>query len=274
MLEPAFTTSSDGCRIAYWSGGNPDGLPVVLLHGFALDHSVWSPVWRQAGFLDQCYVVAPDLRGHGRSGRPSAEGCAQGRLWADDLDAVIRSSGAACPALVAWSYSGRMVFDYLRHYDGASLRCLNLVAAASLADPSVLGPRHGYLADLCSADPQVEAVAAIQFLREVLRIDQSLPQFAALLGVLRQTTAEQRGWLRNRPLDYDALIAALTLPVLVTHGEHDAVLRPAHADNLQQAMPHALVSHYGQAGHAPFLDDPERFGNELIHFAEQVAARH
>lgn len=270
-LDAAFTSSRDGCRIAYWAGGNPAGLPVVLLHGFALDHTVWAPVWQQPGFLAQCYVVAPDLRGHGSSGRPAADSYANSRHWADDLDAVIRSSGVDRPVVAAWSYSGRMVFDYIRHYGSASLRCVNLVAAASLADPSVLGPCHGYLAGLCSADPHAEAAASQQFLREVLKIDPASQQFAALLNVLRQTTAEQRGWLRSRPLDYDALIASLALPVLVTHGALDPVLLPAHADNLQRAIPHALISHYGLAGHAPFIDDPERFGNELIDFAEQAA---
>lgn len=273
MLDQAFTLSSDGCRIAYRAGGNRAGLPVVLLHGFALDHTVWAPVWQQAGFLERCFVVAPDLRGHGASGRPGgAEGYADGRLWADDLDAVIRASGVERPVVVAWSYGGRMAFDYLRHYGSAALRCLNLVAAASLADPAVLGPHHGCLGELCSAEPEVERGAAQRFLREVLGIAQPSARFDALRAVLRQTTPRQRDWLRSRPLGYDTLIAALDLPVLVTHGERDPVLLAAHAENLRRALPRAWVSHYGGAGHAPFLDDPERFGNELIDFAHEVAA--
>lgn len=273
MLDDAFATSSDGCRIAYRAGGNRAGVPVVLLHGFALDHTVWAPVWQQAGVLDRCFVVAPDLRGHGDSGRPgAAEGYADDRLWADDLDAVIRSSGVERPVVVAWSYGGRMVFDYIRHHGSTSLRCLNLVAAASLADPSVQGPRHGCLGELCSAKPEVEQAAARRFLTEVLRIEQPSARFDALRQVLDRTTPRQRDWLRSRPLAYDTLIAALDLPVLVTHGERDAVLLAGHADNLRRALPQAWVSHYGGAGHAPFLDDPERFANELIDFAHQVAA--
>ena len=41
-LQMSIAESSDGCRIAYWSGGNRAGLPIVLLHGFSLDHSVWN----------------------------------------------------------------------------------------------------------------------------------------------------------------------------------------------------------------------------------------
>jgi len=41
--------STDGCPIAVWSGGNPEGLPVVLLHGFALDHTAWLPLCEHLG---------------------------------------------------------------------------------------------------------------------------------------------------------------------------------------------------------------------------------
>lgn len=273
-LDAGFTTSSDGCRIAYWSGGDRAGLPVVLLHGFALDHSVWAPVWQQEGFLDRCHVVAPDLRGHGASGRPAPDGHANGRLWADDLDAVLRATGIDRAIVVAWSFSGRMVFDYIEHYGEARLCCLNLVAAASLANPAVLGAQHGCLADLCSARPEVEAAASMGFLRDVLNVDLASDRFQSLLAVLRQTTAGQRNLLRSRPLSYDALIAGLALPVLITHGQHDSVLLAAHAENLRRAIPNAIVSYYGDAGHAPFLDDPERFCNELIDFVEQVAAEY
>jgi len=44
------------------------GTPVVLLHGLALDHTIWYPV---ANLLkDEFHVVLPDLRGHGRSFSP------------------------------------------------------------------------------------------------------------------------------------------------------------------------------------------------------------
>ncbi|HQH87162.1 MAG TPA: alpha/beta fold hydrolase, partial [Anaerolineaceae bacterium] len=41
------------------------GLPIVLLHGYPLNHTIWKPV---ADLLqDRARVIMPDLRGHGRS---------------------------------------------------------------------------------------------------------------------------------------------------------------------------------------------------------------
>jgi pimeloyl-ACP methyl ester carboxylesterase len=272
MLQPSVAESNDGCRIAYWSGGNRAGLPIVLLHGFSLDHSVWSAVCAQYGFLDRCHVVVPDLRGHGKSERPlAADGYVDGRAWADDLDAVIRASGLERPAVVAWSYGGRMLFDYVRYHGTRSLRCLNLVAAASLADPVTLGPDHTVLADLCSRQTQVEQAAAERFMTEVLRIGRGTEMYEACSAAMRSVSVVQRGWLRSRPLDYDRIVAELDLPVLVTHGASDSVVLPVHAANLQNAIPGAWISHYEDAGHAPFLDDPVRFASELIAFVAQAS---
>lgn len=273
-LAAARAESSDGCPIAYWSGGDRQGPAIVLLHGYALDHTVWLPALQQGGLLERFHVVLPDLRGHGASGRPlAAAGYLDGRLWADDLHAVLRASGAARPVVAAWSYGARMAFDYIRHYGAASLGGLNLVAAASLADPSVLGPAHGCLAALCSAEPGEADAAGARFLGEIL----GQPEGGALRGrfeaALGKSTLQQRRWLRERALDYDALIAGLDLPVLVTHGMRDPVLLPGHAGNLMRKIALSQVSFYGEAGHAPFLDEPQRFGRELGEFMARVARR-
>ena len=60
-------------------------------------------------------IVTFDLRGHGLSEKPlGPEHYASGKLWADDLAAVIEQIGLERPTLVAWSYGGYVVADYLR----------------------------------------------------------------------------------------------------------------------------------------------------------------
>jgi len=44
------------------SGGK--GVPVVLLHGYPLDHSIWNSI---IPLLKSTRVIAPDLRGMGHS---------------------------------------------------------------------------------------------------------------------------------------------------------------------------------------------------------------
>ena len=57
------------------------GKPIILLHGFPLDHSMWND---QIGALSDTYrVIAPDLRGHGSS--EVTAGTVTMRQMADDF---------------------------------------------------------------------------------------------------------------------------------------------------------------------------------------------
>ena len=267
-LDRKTVLSTDGCPIAVWSGGNPEGLPVVLLHGFALDHTAWLPLCEHLG---HCHLILPDLRGHGASGRPADRAAyTNGRLWADDLAAVLRLAEGAGAVAVAWSFAGRMLLDYVRHHGTSGLRALNLVAAASIADATASGPDHQCLADLCAEDPDSEARAAKRFLTNVLGVADTGPDYHRFMDVLRQTSTSQRAALRGRPLDYDDLLTQIRIPVLISQGDRDTLVLPRHADALAARIPHARLSVYGGAGHAPFWNDPGRFAAELTEFASQA----
>jgi 3-oxoadipate enol-lactonase len=81
-----------GTRLAYRVWGSPGAPPLVLLHGLGEGAADWDGV--APAFARQRRVYAPDLRGHGRSGRPGdysvelMEADALGFLDALELDRV------------------------------------------------------------------------------------------------------------------------------------------------------------------------------------------
>jgi non-heme chloroperoxidase len=75
-----------------------------------------------------------------------------------------------------------------------------------------------------------------------------------------------RGHLARRQIDSDDVLAALDVPVLVTHGREDGVVLPAMAEHVLDVCPGARASWYEGVGHAPFLEDPDRFNRELAAF--------
>ncbi|WP_353190307.1 alpha/beta hydrolase [Pandoraea pnomenusa] len=258
--------SSDGCPIAYGTTGNANGIPVVFLHGFGLDHRIWETAL-SGDLLREFRVLAIDLRGHGASGRPATSAAyADGRLWADDLGAVVAREGVSRFAAVAWSFGGRMLLDYVEHKGADRIFAANLICAASLSDPTLLGSDHGVLAELCSVSGPVAQQAAERFLRDVLRLRSGDAAYHAAHDALSSVSAEQRQWLRQRPLQYDALIDDLRIPVLVSHGMCDSVVLPDHALRLRKRLRNVSVSRYDGEGHAPFLGDPARFARELSAF--------
>jgi non-heme chloroperoxidase len=266
-FERHTSKSEDGCRIAWWSGGNRAGRPVVLLHGFALDHSVWAPLCAQPLLLDSCHVVVPDLRGHGASGRMATpDGYTDGAAWAADLDVVIRDAGLVRPTVVAWSFGGRSVLDHVRRYGSDHLHGILFVAAASLAHFASAGPVHSLLEALCAEQAMEVAAATERFIIEVLGVPREAGDVAVLTAAALRCEVEHRRWMRRRALDYDGLIAGLDLPLMWVNGEHDGIVLPSRAQVFRELLPDARISIHAGARHAPFRDDPARFARELLDF--------
>ncbi|MBE0699041.1 MAG: alpha/beta hydrolase, partial [Anaerolineaceae bacterium] len=66
-------------ELFYEEHGN--GIPVIFLHGFPFDHSIWEPL---VPFLESdARLILPDLRGFGKS--PVTEGVYTMRLMAEDI---------------------------------------------------------------------------------------------------------------------------------------------------------------------------------------------
>src|SRR5687768_2950092 len=65
------------------------GLPLLLVHGFPLDHTMWK--YQIDAFSQHCRVIAPDLRGFGRTSATS--GTATMEQMADDLKALLDALG-------------------------------------------------------------------------------------------------------------------------------------------------------------------------------------
>jgi pimeloyl-ACP methyl ester carboxylesterase len=77
--------------------------------------------------------------------------------------------------------------------------------------------------------------------------------------------------LFSRTVDNDDVLATLRVPLLITHGAADAVVRQAVVDQTRRLVPHAEVDIVAGAGHAPFHDAAAAFDRRLAAFCDEVA---
>ena len=85
-------TMSDGVVLNVETGGDPKDRLVVLLHGFPQSSRAWL---RELDRLVKrgFYVVAPDMRGYGKSEKPSAVSAYKGTRLALDIKEIILGLG-------------------------------------------------------------------------------------------------------------------------------------------------------------------------------------
>ena len=82
--------------------------------------------------------------------------------------------------------------------------------------------------------------------------------------------SQVRRSLITRSIDSDDVLSNLSVPVLVTHGTEDTIVLPSMGRHVLDVCPTAEASWYEGVGHAPFLEDPERFDRELADFTRRV----
>jgi non-heme chloroperoxidase len=75
-----------------------------------------------------------------------------------------------------------------------------------------------------------------------------------------------RAAMSGREFGIDHLLQQFRLPVLVTFGTEDKLLRLSGARHTAAITPGARLSLYDGIGHAPFFEDAPRFNAELADF--------
>ena len=260
-----------GVKLHAREWGNPEGPPLLFIHGWSQSDLCWLNQVR-GDLAGTSRIVTFDLRGHGLSDKPPApERYASGQLWADDIAAVIDQAGLEQPILVAWSYGGYIVADYLRAYGDAHIGGINLVGAATILRPPAfdhIGP--GLLEnaqDMCVRDLFANIAATRRFLRACTSRPLGDDELAAALAWNMVVPSAVRGALLSRELDGSDTLERASVPVLVTHGRDDVIVLPSMAEHTLTACPAATVSWYDGVGHMPFWEAPDRFDRELADLA-------
>ncbi len=267
--------SSDG-TLLHTVHNNRVGRPaIIFVHGACSSHRVWKYQFDSPLLDRHFHLIALDMRGHGLSAKPVSPSAYQnGQHWADDLSTVLDTYNLCETIVVAWSYGGRMVNDYIRHYGTSRLVGVNYIAAGTLATEDVKGPGYTVLADMFSDEPMRIHSAEKQFVGDLMGgiNDPELRQI--LTEDLSRCPKFVRDAMRQREMDYDNLLNKLTCPVLLTHGEDDRYSLVMLAHLLNKHIPNTLLSVLEKAGHMPFAQCCEHYNQSLYDFVTGLTEKY
>jgi pimeloyl-ACP methyl ester carboxylesterase len=263
MIQTRLVRGADGVGIAVDESGAPHGTPIVFLHGIAQSRRIWQSVLTGPLARDH-RLVAIDLRGHGDSDRPEGDAAyAGGDRLGGDLEAVCAALDLDRPVIVAWSYGGVVVGEYLRAHGSSGLGAILFAAAAlqvgkparALFGPAMLSSGRA----LMSEDAAVYAAGARAFLLACAARPIAASFVDEGLAEMARVPAHVRRALLGRSEDYSAELASCTLPVATLHGVLDPVVLVEMSEHIASLVPGAESTCLSGVGHLAFLEAEEAF---------------
>ncbi|NTW40641.1 MAG: alpha/beta hydrolase, partial [Cellulomonadaceae bacterium] len=257
--------------------GGPGAVPIVLLHGFPLDHRMWADVTDL--LAGDPTVLAPDLPGFGTSPTgPDVAATVGGtepsiEVMADGVAATLRAAGVERAVVAGLSMGGYVAMAMVeRHPD--LVAGLALVDTKSTADDDTARANRLRVADTAVAEMRVDVVLGMR---------------TALLGatnrIARPDLVERlEGWICDqgpsavawaqramaaRP-DRTHVLAGYTGPAVVVVGDQDELAPVAAAEHMAAALRDVELVVVRGAGHMTSNESPEPLASALTALARRV----
>ncbi|MFT3794863.1 alpha/beta fold hydrolase [Flavobacterium sp.] len=249
------------------------GQPIVLIHGWPLSDEMYEYQYQflvKKGFR----VIGITLRGFGHSDKPY--GKYDYDVFADDIKVVLDKLNIQNAVLGGFSMGGATVLHYTAKYNNAHVGKLVLFAAAA--------PSWARRPDYPYGTPP-ENINGMVALNNSNR-PELLGVFGGIFGATENALpAGIGGWLNNinlqassyaaeqcllllRDADLRPDMAKIKVPTALFYGKKDKIVPFELAEVLHQGIKKSKIVVFENSGHALFLEEMEKFNNELLQFAQ------
>jgi pimeloyl-ACP methyl ester carboxylesterase len=234
------------------------GSPLLLIHGFPLDRSVWTQLsTRLESNFD---VIMPDLPGFGDSSIPQGDTTID--QMAADLAELLDGLNIPATYLAGHSMGGYVALAFAHAYPH---RVLGLGLLGSQATPDSPESKAGRFAT--AEQVGLKGANAVAGMAEKLSANPSLaPYFREI--ILRQRPAGIIAALKAMAGRADAtkFVGEFNFPVILVHGQADVLIPPERARELKALVPQAILLELPGVGHSSMLEAPDETAQALLKF--------
>lgn len=259
-------------RSIYYEHHAGEGSAVVLVHGWGMSGRIWDltlPALIDAGHE----VVLVDHRNCGQSDKDFADVTCTAN--AADVVALIEATGVEKPLVLGWSFGAAIVAEAAATL-GDRISGIVLVGPPTPRYTQAEGFPHGGTAEIMEQTLTALRTTRPEFLRGltegVCHTSPGENTIAWMWAMFMQTSPRADGGLADLGvIDHRELLPTIKVPALIVKGAHDAVVDPEIAERCAELLPEGRLVEFADSGHAPFVEERERFETELLAFAREVA---
>jgi 3-oxoadipate enol-lactonase len=249
--------SLNGVTCAYERTGK--GKPVLLVHGFPLDHTIWDLLIPL--LAKKADVIALDLRGFGESAvSPADYGMND---LAGDMAALLDQLKIEKAVIAGHSMGGYAALAFAHAYP-RRVAGLGLISSQARADtPERKASRYQEAGDLVThgVDQLAESMSA------KLTADSDLQKKLKRL-ILHQSPnglAAATKAMAERP-DSTPFLAEFEFPVAIVHGLNDQMVPLERAREVKEKVKRGSLLEVEGAGHMPMMEAPQATAGELLRY--------
>lgn len=244
------------------------GLPVVFIHGFPHDRSLWAP--QMGAFVDRCRCIAVDLSGFGESTRT---GDASMDSYADDVACILDSLAIPHAVICGLSMGGYVAFAFWRRHrsrvraliladtratpdtpDAAEKRRELIALARAQGSTAVADRQIGGMVGKSTRDKNSGIVDTVYRMLEAQPVDAITSALEALIA---------------RP-DSTPTLATIDVPTLIVVGEEDVLTPVKDARAMHAGIAGSRLEILAGAGHLTSLERPAAFNHVASEFLSRL----
>ncbi len=257
----------NGIKMHYIDVGNPDALPVVLIHGMTFDHRSWYP---QIEILKQNYrVIAYDIRGHGKTG--VGDGHYTYKLFVNDLIALLDYLEVNEAVLCGLSMGGAIAIRAFEIHP-ERIKVLVLCDTRSEADSnetkywredSIESIKQNGLEKF--ADEFIKAIFAPGFKEKSNEVEliKNTILSSSPLGICGTLLAQAAR------TDMTHVLPEINVPTLIMIGENDNFTPFESSKLMHKGIFDSELKIIPEAGHVSNLENTDKFNEYLLEFLEK-----
>lgn len=258
----------DDIQLAYTDTGL--GQPVVLLHGYPFNRSLWT---EQVSALSNSYrVITPDLRGLGESDATS--GAATMNRMAQDVAELLDQLEISRAVVGGLSMGGYVALAFYKQFP-SRVRALVLADTRAQADTEegkqtrfeqaekalaegMAGIADSMLPKLLTPETVSKRPEVVKRVRDMMLKTKPEGAAGALLGMAERD-------------DQIALLSQIACPALILVGREDPITPVQDSEKMNREIAGSRLVVIDNAAHVSNLERTEQFNDELVQFLNSLS---